>query len=295
MRILVTGRDGQVAKCLANRAASHSGLELVFAAKESTRIRLDLTQSDSIRDAIRAVRPDIIINAAAYTNVDQAEDEPELAMQVNGIAPGVLAEEASGYGAKIIQMSTDYVFDGTLNRPYRPDDAVNPISTYGKTKLAGEEAIRKVTGNHAIVRTAWVYSPYSRNFLKTMLRLAETREEITVVGDQYGNPTSALDIAEGLLTIAQRWRRDGTAGLGQVYHLAGPDEATWCTFARAILHESARRGGPSAEVREITTADYPTKASRPANSRLDCAKLKRDFGFAAPRLVTSLTKVFDAL
>jgi dTDP-4-dehydrorhamnose reductase len=295
MRLLVTGQDGQVARCLADRAANHADLELIFAARAGTDILLDLAQPDTVRNAVRNVRPDVILNAAAYTNVDQAEDEPELAMQINGIASGILAEEASGCGAKIIQVSTDYVFDGTLDRPYLPNDAVNPIGVYGRTKLAGEEAVRASATDHVIVRTAWVYSPYGRNFLKTMLRLAETRDEISVVDDQYGNPTSALDIAEGLLAIADRWRSDGTAGLGQVYHLAGSDEASWCGFARAIFAESARRDGPVAEVKAITTADYPTKADRPANSRLDCGKLERDFGFAAPRLETSLSEVFDAL
>ncbi len=295
MRILVSGKDGQVARCLADRAANHPDLELVFAARAGTDILLDLVQFETVREAVRAVRPDVIINVAAYTNVDQAEDEPELAMQINGIAPGILAEEAAGCGAKIIQVSTDYVFDGTLDRPYQPDDAVNPIGVYGRTKLAGEEAVRSASADHVIVRTAWVYSPYGRNFLKTMLRLAETRNEITVVDDQFGNPTSALDIANGLLTIANRWRSDGKAGLGQIYHLAGSDETSWCGFSRAIFAESARRGGPSADVTAITTADYPTKATRPVNSRLDCGKLVRDFGLVAPRLETSLAEVFDSL
>lgn len=295
MKILVTGKDGQVARCLAARAADHPDLDLVFAARTGIDILIDLAHSETIREAVRTVKPDVIINAAAYTNVDQAEDEPELAMQINGIAPGILAEEASDCGAKIIQVSTDYVFDGTLERPYLPDDAVNPIGVYGRTKLAGEEAVRAATTDHVIVRTAWVYSPYGKNFLKTMLRLAETREEISVVDDQYGNPTSALDIADGLLAIADRWRRDGAAGLGQVYHLAGSNETSWCGFARAIFAESGKRGGPMAAVQAITTADYPTKAVRPANSRLDCDKLQRDFGFAAPKLETSLSAVFDAL
>ncbi len=295
MKILVTGKEGQVARCLADRAADHPDLDLVFAARAGTDILLDLARSETIREAVRTVKPDVIINAAAYTNVDQAEDEPELAMQINGIAPGILAEEASGCGAKIIQVSTDYVFDGTLARPYLPDDAVNPIGVYGRTKLAGEEAARAATTDHVIMRTAWVYSPYGRNFLKTMLRLAETRDEISVVDDQYGNPTSALDIADGLLAIADRWRRDGAAGLGQVYHLAGSDETSWCGFARAIFAESGKRGGPVAAVKAITTADYPTKAVRPTNSRLDCDRLQRDFGFAAPKLETSLSVVFDAL
>jgi len=295
MRLLVTGRDGQVATCLAERAAGHADLELVFAARSGTDIPLDLARPETIREAVRTVRPDVVINAAAYTHVDQAEDEPDLAMQVNGIAPGILAEEAAGCGAKLIQVSTDYVFDGTLDRPYRPDDAVSPIGSYGRSKLAGEEAVRAATGDHVIVRTAWIYSPYGRNFLKTMLRLAETRDALSVVDDQYGNPTSAFEIADGLLAITGRWRRDKAAGLGQVYHLAGAQDMSWCGFARKIFAESARRGGPVAQVKAITTADYPTRAARPANSRLDSGRLERDFGFRARGPEASLPEVFDRL
>ncbi|WP_153772174.1 dTDP-4-dehydrorhamnose reductase [Labrenzia sp. CE80] len=268
MKILVTGKEGQVARCLADHAQKHPGLKLVFAARTCTEVLLDLNSEASIRTAVRATEPDVIINAAAYTAVDQAEDEPDLAMQINGIAPGILAEEACNIGARLIQISTDYVFDGELDRPYLPTDPVNPIGVYGKTKLAGENAVRAATPDHVIVRTAWVYSPYGQNFYKTMLRLAETRDEISVVNDQIGNPTSANEIAEGLLAICEDWAQGGRAQLGQTVHLTGPEEMTWYAFAVKILAESERKGGASCRVNAITTSDYPTKAVRPKNSRL---------------------------
>ncbi len=269
MKILVTGKQGQVARCLADRAGEHPELELVFAARTGTEFLLDLAKPASIRAAVRAAKPDVIINAAAYTAVDKAEDEPELAMQVNGIAPGLLAAEAAACGARIIHISTDYVFDGELDRPYLPSDPVNPIGVYGKTKLTGEEAVRTATSDFVIVRTAWVYSPYGKNFYKTMLRLAETRDEISVVDDQIGNPTSAYEIADGLLAICEDWLKGGKRCLGRIIHLVGPQEMTWCGFARKIFAESAAIGGPDCHVNAISTADYPTKAKRPMNSRLE--------------------------
>ncbi|MBS8262787.1 dTDP-4-dehydrorhamnose reductase [Roseibium polysiphoniae] len=274
MKILVTGQQGQVARCLADRAADHPELELVFAARKGTAVFLDLTDEASIRAAVKVVQPDIIINAAAYTAVDQAEDEPDLAMQINGIAPGILADAAESLRARIIQISTDYVFDGELDRPYRPDDLVNPIGVYGKTKLAGEEAVRAATPNHVIVRTAWIYSPYGKNFYKTMLRLAESRDEVSVVDDQIGNPTSAYEIADGLLAICDDWANGGRSHLGETIHLVGPEEMTWCGFARKVFAESVVDGGSNCHVNAITTEDFPTKAKRPKNSRLASVKLQ---------------------
>ncbi|GGB61201.1 NAD(P)-dependent oxidoreductase [Roseibium aquae] len=268
MRVLVTGKEGQVARCLADRAPYHPALELVFAARQGTEILLDLAREETIRAAVAMTKPDVILNAAAYTAVDQAEDEPELAMAINGWAPGILAQEAAKIGARIIQISTDYVFDGELDRPYLPSDPVNPIGVYGKTKLAGEEAVRAATPDHVIVRTAWVYSPYGKNFYKTMLQLAETRDEISVVDDQIGNPTKAHDIADGLLTICNDWAAGRSMRLAETIHLVGPDEMTWCGFARRIFAESAASGGPFCHVNAITTSDYPTRAKRPRNSRL---------------------------
>lgn len=269
MKVLVTGKEGQVARCLADRAKDHPKLELIFVAREGTDTVLDLADPDTIRAAVAAHKPDVILNAAAYTAVDQAEDEPDLAMAINGTAPGILAAEAAKIGAKIIHISTDYVFDGDLDRPYLPSDPVNPIGVYGKTKLAGEEAVRAANADHVIARTAWVYSPYGKNFYKTMLRLAEIRDEISVVDDQIGNPTSAYEIADGLLAICDDWEKGGSKRLGETIHLVGPEAMTWCGFARKIFAESKASGGPSCHVIAISTADYPTKAKRPANSRLE--------------------------
>lgn len=268
MKILVTGKEGQVARCLADRAADHPGLELVFVAREGTDTVLDLADPDTIRAAVAAVKPDVILNAAAYTAVDQAEDEPELAMAINGIAPGILAAEAAKIGAKIIQISTDYVFDGELDRPYLPSDPVNPIGVYGKTKLAGEEAVRAANPDHVIARTAWVYSPYGKNFYKTMLRLAETRDEISVVDDQIGNPTSAYEIADGLLAICDDWAKGDREYLGETHHLVNHQSMSWYQFARSIVEEQIKGTGRQCHVKAISSADYPTKVRRPKNSRL---------------------------
>lgn len=268
MRILVTGKEGQVARCLADRAADHPKLQLIFAAREGTEVLVDLAQQNTLRAAVCSIRPDVIINAAAYTAVDQAEDEPELAMAVNGSAPGILAEETARLGARIIQISTDYVFNGELDRPYRPDDPVCPIGVYGKTKLAGENAVRAANPDHVIARTAWVYSPYGKNFYNTMMRLAQTKDEISVVDDQIGNPTSAFEIADGLLEVCDDWEAGGSLCLGETIHLVGPEAMTWCGFARKIFAESKASGGPFCDVNAISSDDYPTKARRPANSRL---------------------------
>lgn len=275
MRILVTGRDGQVAQSLAERGCGH---ELIFAARPN----FDLADPASIERTIGGIRPDLIVSAAAYTAVDRAEDEPELAMAINGIAPGVIGGAAARIGAQVVHLSTDYVFDGSANRPWREDDPVAPLGVYGTTKLEGERALAASSARYAILRTAWVYSPFGANFVKTMLRLAETRATLSVVGDQVGCPTSALDIADAVLTVADRWAADPAHGIDAVYHLAGADEADWATFARAIFAESAAGGGPSADVAGIPASAYPTRAQRPANSRLDCARFARTFDHRLP-------------
>ncbi len=258
MKILVTGKEGQVARCLAERAAGHPALELIFAARAGTDVFLDLADEASVRAAVQLVKPDLIVNAAAYTAVDQAEDEPELAMQINGVAPGTLAEEAASCGARLIQVSTDYVFDGELDRPYRPDDQVNPIGVYGRTKLAGETAVRAaLPENHLIFRTSWVFSPFGRNFYLTMLRLAESKDEISVVDDQIGNPTSAYQIADRLLDVCDDWATGGSMHLGETVHFAGDEEMTWCGFARKIMSESKARGVPP--VKSTRSRRRPTR------------------------------------
>jgi len=288
VKILVTGRDGQVAQSLAER---HGGHELVFAARPD----LDLADPASIERTVAAVNPALVISAAAYTAVDKAEEEPDLAMAINGEGPGVLARAAAKTGAPVIHLSTDYVFDGSLDRPWREDDPVAPLGVYGATKLAGEQAIAASGAAYAILRTAWVYSPFGGNFVKTMLRLAETRDALTVVEDQHGCPTSALDIADGIMAVAAAWQTDPAHGANAAYHLAGTGETHWADFARAIFAESAKRGGPVAEVTGIPSSGYPTRATRPANSRLDCSRMANVFGYRAPRWQASLAEVMDRL
>ena len=284
----MTGRDGQVARSLAE-CAGESRHEFVFTARPG----LDLADPDSIRRTIANVRPDLILSCAAYTAVDQAEDEPDTAMAINGEAPGIIAEAAADLGAPVIHLSTDYVFDGSGTRPWGEDDPVAPLGVYGRTKLAGEQALAASDARWAVVRTAWVYSPLGHNFVKSMLRLAANRDELGVVSDQHGNPTSALDIARALLAMADR--SDEEAVWNRVYHFAGTGDASWADFAEAVFAISAEAGGPSARVSRIGTADFPTKARRPANSRLDCNAFAESFGFRAPDWRASLEPVVRRL
>jgi len=288
VKILVTGRDGQVARSLAQQGA---GRDLVFAGRPE----FDLADGDSIARTIAQVHPDLVISAAAYTAVDQAEDEPDLAMAINGEAPGLIGRAAAAIGAPVIHLSTDYVFDGSGNRPWREDDPTQPIGVYGKSKLAGERALAASGASYAIVRSAWIYSPFGNNFVKTMLRLAETRDTLGVVSDQHGNPTCALDIADALLAVADRWQENPRHGIDQVYHFAGTGATDWATFARAIFAAGAAHGGPHCDVESITSAQYPTRADRPANSRLDCTKFERTFGLKSPPWRTSLEQVVETL
>lgn len=247
------------------------------------RPELDLEQPASSLQALAAAEPDCIVNAAAYTAVDKAEAEPELAMRINGFGAGVVAAAAAALGVPLIQISTDYVFDGTSPRPWRESDATAPLGAYGRSKLAGEEAVAASTEDYAILRTAWVYSPYGGNFVKTMLRLAETRDELGVVSDQLGSPTSAPDLAEAIIAVARALvARPGDASLRGVFHAAGTGEASWADLAEAVFAASAALGGPSAKVNRIATADYPTPARRPANSRLDCSLLAERRGVRLP-------------
>ena len=284
MRIIVIGRDGQVARALAERAPAHGAKAVLLG-----RPKLDLADPSGIEDILLDTGGDLVVNAAAYTAVDGAESEPELAQAVNGIGAGAVAGAAAAMNAPVIQISTDYVFDGTADRPYREDDATGPLGVYGSSKLLGEEAVADATDNHAILRTAWIYSPFGKNFVKTMLRLATERDEVGVVADQVGSPTSALDIADGVLTVGRNLvERPQEPALRGVFHMAGGGFASWADFAREIFAVSARLGGPSAKVRPIGTADYPTPARRPANSRLDCGKLAGVHGVALPPWQESL-------
>lgn len=277
MRIAVTGREGQVAQSLKERASGRSDVEILLVGRPD----LDLAAPDSIAPALKTARPDLIVSAAAYTAVDRAEDEPDLAHAVNGAGAGAVAAAAHSLGVPVIHLSTDYVFDGAKHGAYVETDPTGPIGVYGASKLAGEQAVAAAAPRHAILRTAWVYSPFGNNFVRTMLRVAASREELTVVADQHGNPTSALDIADAVLHIAPQLTsgRDDVFG---IFHLAGSGTTNWSGFARRIFEASRANGGPTARVKDIPAADYPTKARRPANSRLSSAKFAKTFGWTTP-------------
>ncbi|QPC94101.1 dTDP-4-dehydrorhamnose reductase [Mesorhizobium sp. INR15] len=279
MRLVVTGREGQVVASLLEVGQRHQGIEVVAIGRP----QLDLLKPDTVFEALAASRPDIVVSAAAYTAVDQAEDEPEIAFAINAVGAGKVAEAAARLGVPVIHLSTDYVFDGSATSAYVETDATGPRSVYGASKLAGEQAVATANPRHLILRTAWAYSPFGKNFVKTMLRLAVDRDEISVVSDQWGNPTSALDIADGILHAATVLRGNKDFGAFGVYHLAGTGETNWSGFARYALDTSRALGGPYARVRDIATVDYPTKARRPANSRLSTEKLTATFGWTAPQ------------
>ena len=291
MRLAVTGREGQVAASLVEAARGRDDVEVVAVGRPA----LDLARPDTVFAALEAARPDIVVSAAAYTAVDQAEDEQDLAFAVNATGAGKVAEAAARLGVPVIHLSTDYVFDGTKDGAYVETDATAPLGVYGASKLAGEEAVAAANPRHLILRTAWVYSPFGRNFVKTMLRLAADRDEIAVVADQWGNPTSALDIAEAILHAAARLRNDSNFAAFGIYHLAGEGDINWSGFARHILDTSRAFGGPHATVRDIATSDYPTRARRPANSRLSSAKFASVFGWTAPEWKDSTERVVRRL
>ncbi len=294
-RILVTGKDGQV------------GFELL---RDLTRLgevigtgrgEMDLADPDSIRRAVRDAKPDLIVNAAAYTAVDLAESEQERALAINGVAPGILAEEAKRLGAALIHYSTDYVFDGTKAAPYTEEDEPSPISAYGRSKLAGERAIRAVDAPHLILRTSWVYGARGRNFMLTILRLAKDRDELAIVDDQIGAPTWSRAIAAatgGILVnlgYGQPAFRDACAAKRGIYNLTAAGQTSWHGFAAAILAQAARArpGTPFylervPMLKPITTEQYPTPAQRPRNSVLSNAKVQRAFGLVMPDWKSSL-------
>jgi len=276
MRIAVTGSKGQVATSLLERASPKA--EVVALGRPA----FDLADREAVIAGLEAARPDIVVNAAAYTAVDKAETEEADALRVNRDGAGHVAEAAERLGVPLLHLSTDYVFDGLLDRPYREDDPTGPTGAYGRTKLTGEKAVAERCKDSVILRTAWVYSPFGANFVRTMLRLNESRDEVGVVADQRGNPTSALDIADALIAIAARIKDDSSPALRGVFHMTGSGEATWADFAESIFHEAAARGRRLTQVKRIATVDYPTPARRPANSRLDNEKLSRVYGFRLP-------------
>ena len=273
MRILVTGKEGQVDTSLQMRGEA-LGLEIIRIGLPE----IDLSQPETLEAVVREINPGVIISSAAYTAVDKAETETELAQKINGDAPGVLAKLAAELDLPLLHLSTDYVFAGDKEDAYDETDIPAPVSVYGRTKLSGEDQIRAATDNHIILRTAWVYSPYGNNFVRTMLRLGEIRDELNVVADQRGCPTYAPEIASALLAIAQQVVIDRDPTIRGTFHLTGQGETTWAEFAEVIFAGAEARGCRPVRVNPITTADYPTPAKRPANSRLNGDKLDEVYG-----------------
>lgn len=291
MRILVTGREGQVASALAEEAPAH-GHEII----RLGRPEFDLAKPEGIRAALEAHRPDVVVSAAAYTAVDQAESEPDLAMAVNGTAPGVIAAAAAELGLPIIHLSTDYVFDGLKPAPYVETDITGPQGAYGRTKLAGEQAVAAANPRHVILRTAWVYAHGGKNYVRTMLRLAADRPELRVVSDQLGCPTYATDLARAILEISGKLA-GGEAGDERfgVFHASGTGDTSWAGFASAIFEVAQGHGWAVSGVVPIATADYPTPARRPANSRLDCNRLQKVYGIRQPHWFDGLSRCLARL
>jgi len=273
MTILVIGRQGQLAQCLA--AAGRKDVVCVG------RPEVDLTDAASMAEALDAAKPDVVINAAAYTFVDRAESEPGTCFAVNRDGPAALAKLCAARGIAMIHVSTDCVFDGEKQAPYEPDDKAAPLGVYGRSKLEGEQAVAAACPHHLNVRVSWVFSQYAHNFVRTMLTLAQTRDEVTVVDDQIGYPTYCPDLADGLLKMADTAVKPGFADWG-TYHLAGLDETDRASMADTIFAASRHVGGPSAQVIGVPTAEYPTPATRPLNSRLASTMAFRKFGLRLP-------------
>ncbi|HEY3522023.1 MAG TPA: dTDP-4-dehydrorhamnose reductase [Rhodanobacteraceae bacterium] len=316
-RILLLGANGQVGHALrfALRDTARE-LKLQFPRSEGGIIPatrdgeldgtdcqcIDLSDLDDLRTKLDRIDPDLIVNAAAYTAVDRAEDQPELAMRINGDAVGVLGEWAARHDTRVVHYSTDYVFDGRAKNPYRENDPPHPLGEYGRSKLAGEFALRASGASFLILRTAWVYAPRGNNFMRTMLRLAGERDTLRVVDDQIGAPTPAEVIARITATILPRWfnvdEGDMTGrSLDGVYHLASAGETNWCEFARAIFAR-ARQGGLLArapQIEAIKSSEYPTRAQRPAYSVLDTTLLRETFGVLLPDWRDGLDGVFEDL
>ena len=275
LKVLICGQHGQVSRALQQRLGGVA--EFIVLGRD----QLDLAQPQQIRQQVRALAPQLIINAAAHTAVDQAQNEPELAFAINATAPGILAEEALALGVPLLHYSTDYVFDGCKTAPYNESDAPHPLGVYGQSKLAGEQAIRDVGGAHLILRTSWVYSNHGKNFLLTMQRLLQEKPHLRVVADQVGAPTWASTIAHSTRLLIERWQA-GLAGTWGTYHLSAAGETSWFGFTQAIAEHLQAQGKPCATLEAIPSSAYPTPAPRPLNSRLDCKRLADEWGVTQP-------------
>ena len=293
MKILLTGVDGQLGHELRSALAPLGTLVGI------NRQACDLADADAVRAAVRGAQPDVVVNAAAYTAVDGAEKQPESAFRINGIAPGILGEEARRLGALVVHYSTDYVFDGALDRPYTETDAVAPLNVYGRSKLAGEEALQASGARHLILRTSWVVGVHGGNFARTILRLAAEREALNVVADQRGVPTTAPLIAA---TTALLLRRHGAMSQSfpcGLYHLAAGGVSNWHEYACHVVRAAIVAGKPlrlrPEAIRPIASGDYPLPARRPLNSCLDTTKLRRTFGIELPEWKTALAPVLHQI
>ena len=291
MRILVCGASGQVGHELVDRAHAY-GLEALGMARG----QLDITNADQVVQAVSRFKPRLIINAAAYTHVDNAETHSEQAYAVNRDGAAILAEAARKAAIPLLHISTDYVFSGEAQTPYKETDEVAPTGVYGASKLAGEAAIQAVLDQHVVLRTSWVYGVHGHNFVKTMLRLGRQRDSLSVVADQFGCPTQAGSIADVLLQLAQRYAREGTLAWG-IYHYSGRSFCTWFDFAVEVFRQAEAKGilPKQPQVSSITTAQYPTPARRPVWSVLDCSKFETTFGMATHDWHDDLAPVLDAL
>ena len=293
-RFLITGANGQLGFEL-QRALAPLG-DVVACGRDAC----NLSSPDSIRAAVRSAKPDVIFSAGAYTAVDKAESESDLARAINGDAPRILGEEAAKLGALVIHYSTDYVFDGTKPSAYREEDATNPLGVYGKTKLEGENALAASGADHLIFRTSWVFGAHGKNFIKTILRLASSRDELRIVADQFGAPTGAALLADASTHIATRYLRDGRENFPfGLYHLAAGGETSWHGFAQHIVAKAAAANSPLQatidRILPIPAAEYPTPAARPANSRLDTSKFRTAFGLHLPDWKHGVDQVLDVL
>lgn len=278
MRILITGRQGQVGACLSEKLYHEESFEVLA----MTKAELDITDQARVNEVVYDFSPEIIINAAAYTDVDKAEEQVQLAYGINRDGPSYLAKASQQIGATLLHISTDYVFDGTKLEEYVETDATNPLGIYGKSKLAGEQAVAKLCEKHIILRTSWVFGEYGNNFVKTMLRLGAVREQLNIVGDQFGGPTYAGDIADSVIEIAKKIKKDNQIPYG-VYHFSGLPQLSWYEFADFIFEQARAQGVITSKpiLYKIRTEEYPAPAQRPSNSRLKVDKLTDSFSIGA--------------
>jgi dTDP-4-dehydrorhamnose reductase len=284
MNVLITGANGQLGREIEMISPEYEQLNLIFAGSEAC----DISNKDQLGDFVTEKSVEAIINCAAYTAVDNAEDDEESAFQTNSSGVKNLVEICEEFGIKLIHISTDYVFDGNSFEPYETDDPINPIGVYGKSKRAGEKHILNSNSNSIIIRTSWLYSSFGNNFVKTMLRLGSERDELGIVNDQFGTPTYARDLANACLTIVSN---DDLRANGAVYHFANHEVTTWFEFTKEIF----RIANITCEVNPITTADYPTKARRPKYSALSSTKIERDFNVSNREWQNALSECLEAI